>query len=98
MSISIPGVASGPLDEQGTLSCHIPSTSSLIEPKDGRRRLLDLDPSGVSQGDDSREVWESAHGEVDKRVLICLRCRGATEEEETEAIVKEEEKKKERAL
>lgn len=35
---------------------YIPSTSSLMEPNDGRRRLLDLDPSGVShdEGEDSR--------------------------------------------
>jgi hypothetical protein len=46
---------------------HIPSTSSLMEPKDGRRRLLDLDPSGVSQqdeGDESRECW-STQAEVE---------------------------------
>jgi len=33
------------------------SVSSLTEPNDGRRRLLDLDPSGVSHedGEESRE-------------------------------------------
>lgn len=35
---------------------YIPSTSSLMEPNEGRRRLLDLDPSGVShdEGEESR--------------------------------------------
>jgi hypothetical protein len=33
----------------------LPSTSSLIEPNDGRRRLLDLDPLGEEQADECDE-------------------------------------------
>lgn len=71
--------------------------SSLMEPKDGRRPLLDLDPSGVSQeeGDESRE-WMSTQGDVDEsRVLMGLGCKGAAGVVEREVMVRE---KSERAL
>lgn len=68
---------------------HIPLTSSLMDPKDGRRRLLDLDPSGVSQeeGDESRECW-SMQGEFESRVLIGLMCVGTAGGFEREVMVK----------
>jgi len=54
---------------------YIPSVSSLIEPKDGRRRLLDREPSGESQeeGDESREaLGKSPLGAVVKRGMAGL--------------------------
>lgn len=66
----------------------IPSTSSLMEPKDVRRRLLDLERPGVSQeeGDESREC-SSPQGPVVNRGMVGVRCEGA--EEVTEAMVRE---------
>lgn len=66
----------------------LPSTSSLIEPNDGRR-LLDRDPSGVSQeiGDESRECRGSPQV-VEQRGKVGLRGEG----EVTEAMVKERER------
>lgn len=59
-----------------------------MEPKDGRRRLLDLEPSGVSQeeGDESREC-SSPQGPVVNRGMVGVGCEGA--EGVTEAMVKE---------
>lgn len=47
----------------------VPSTSSLMEPKEGRRRLLDLEPSRVSHeaGDEPRDWGDSLDGVVVKR-------------------------------
>lgn len=61
-----------------------------MEPKDGRRRLLDLDPSGVSQeeGDESRE-WMSTQGDVESRVLTGLWWKGAAGGVESEVMVRE---------
>ena len=61
-----------------------------MEPNDGRRRLLDLDPSGVSQeeGDESRE-WMSTQGDVESRVLMGLRCKGSAGGGDREVMVRE---------
>lgn len=62
-----------------------------MEPKDGRRLLLERDPSGVSQqdeGDESRECW-STQAEVESRGLIGLMGGGVAERVEREAMVKE---------
>lgn len=63
----------------------LPSTSSLIEPNDGRR-LLDRDPSGVSQeiGDESRECRGSPQV-VEQRGKVGFGGEG----EVTEAMVRE---------
>jgi hypothetical protein len=62
---------------------YVPSSvSSLIEPKDGRRWLLDLDPSGVLQGEgeESREWKWSPQGIEDIRGKAGFGCRGAVAE------------------
>jgi hypothetical protein len=59
---------------------YIPSVSSLIEPKDGRWRLLDREPSRASQeeGDESRETMGiSPVGAVVKRGMAGLAGAGA---------------------
>lgn len=67
---------------------HIPSTSSLMEPKDGRWRLLSLEPLVMSQegGDESRERC-SAQGAVVKRGRVGFWCEGA--EGVTKAMARE---------
>lgn len=59
-----------------------------MEPKDVRRRLLDLEPSRVSQeeGDESRECG-SAQWAVVNRGRVGFWCEGA--EEVTEAMARE---------
>lgn len=61
-----------------------------MEPKDGRRPLLDLDPPGASQEerDESRE-WMSTQGDVESRVLTGLWWKGAAGGVESEVMVRE---------
>jgi hypothetical protein len=74
---------------------YVPSSvSSLIEPNDGRRWLLDLDPSGVLQGEgeESREWKWSPQGIEVSRGKAGFGCKGAVDaimrKREREALYK----------
>ena len=48
----------------------LPSTSSLMEPHEGRRRLLEREPSGEEPEERGEELREWSTGEVSPAVIV----------------------------